>query len=340
MSADSAWLAQRRKERIAARRRAFKQRLSAEDLASDEEDISAEQTPSEYYTAPGLLEAMPIPEDRPANFEAAPSPDTILESPTSMEDENTEATEAAEEEVNIIDVAIAEPMPPQPEPPSAAEVATAINMTPLGSGGCVAHTLYRLGIFASVEDATTRLNYEIAPVLARKLLAFDYSSDGGFLDTDEVARRSVGIRDNCWGVEVMASALGKAGYNVLEIDLETVDLGALLRGAGRFLVDGVLNLEYTAADGVTVITNDPMDDTLPSPAEAPERWRHSVAVIDGTIFEQMDRELSVECLWLCEACEVTTKGAPSARPDVQRGYLRQIDRVFEVTVAGSTGSAR
>ena len=258
-----------------------------------------------------------------------------------MEDENSGgATEAAEEEVNIIDVAIAEPMPPQPEPPSAAEVATAINMTPLGSGGCVAHTLYRLGIFASVEDATTRLNYEIAPVLARKLLAFDYSSDGGFLDTDEVARRSVGIRDNCWGVEVMASALGKAGYNVLEIDLETVDLGALLRGAGRFLVDGVLNLEYTAADGVTVITNDPMDDTLPSPAEAPERWRHSVAVIDGTIFEQMDRELSVECLWLCEACEVTTKGAPSARPDVQRGYLRQIDRVFEVTVAGSTGSAR
>ena len=73
---------------------------------------------------------------------------------------------------------------------------------------------------------------------------------------------------------------------------------------------------------------------------ASQIWRDLPDALALLIFEQMDRELSVECLWLCEACEVTTKGAPSARPDVQRGYLRQIDRVFEVTVAGSTGSAR
>ena len=165
----------------------------------------------------------------------------------------------------------------------------------------------------------------MAPALAKRILEHDYEADGtGFLDTDALTR-TLGVHDDSWSAEVMGQALALAGFRVLELDLAQVDLAEELRQGGQYLLDGVLNDQYMASDGVSIVQLDPMDDSLPPPELEPERWRHSIAVSEGRILEQMERELELRCLWL-------HPGVP-CRPDTSRAYLRSIDRAFRVVPA-------
>lgn len=168
----------------------------------------------------------------------------------------------------------------------------------LGSGGALAWVLVHLGVYKDVKRAKSQLNWH-ADVLA--------SDD----------------RDEAWHRDAMMSALGAAGFCASEVDIASgqCDLGAELRAGGRFFIDGTLNPSYMNADG-DLIQQDPMEE-LPGPEVDESKWRHMVAIKDGHILEQLARSIPVECLWLRPDRTIPM-------PDVRKGYMRSIDRVFRL----------
>ena len=336
MSDDSSWLAARRKERLAARRREWRELQAGAAPACNEP--TQQQSISEFYTAPSLLAALPAAAH---TAKMMPEEEETAEEEEKKEDPPLDAGHGAQAAAHA---PVPEPPclpsprapsppppplpppPPPPPPPPAQPPPASAHGKPLGSGGCVAHALHRLGLFVSVDEALARLNAEIAPVLAQRIAEHDDEAGAAssFLDTDALAR-TIGVHDDSWSADVMGRALARAGFRVVELDLDQVDLAAALRQGGRFLLDGVLNGQYTAADGVSVVHTDPLDDSLPPPESAPERWRHSVAVSKGRVLEQMEREMPIKCLWL-------RPGTP-CRPDASRAYLRSIDRAFRIAAA-------
>lgn len=161
----------------------------------------------------------------------------------------------------------------------------------LGSGGSLAFSLHRLGVFTSTDMAKIVLNGEI---------------------TDDAH----GITDDAWDATVMTNALAKKGFVARELDLATARWVSSLH-RGSFIMDGILNRQYVNPDGGEEVKQDPTD-SLP---DDPSAWCHTIAVQNGRILEQMDRTLPIEALWLT--------GDP-AMPDLGKGYLRQLDRVFRV----------
>ena len=99
-----------------------------------------------------------------------------------------------------------------------------------------------------------------------------------------------------------------------------MDLKALLTSKGprsRYFVDGVLNKHWKR--GKQGMCNDPTDPT--DPAQERSRWRHAVPIVDGVVREQQETRVKTEWLWL----DATTN-----QPDPERGYLREVLRVYRV----------
>ena len=119
-------------------------------------------------------------------------------------------------------------------------------------------------------------------------------------------------------------------FHFRKLDLAVVDLAEMLK-TGGFLVDGTLNKYYCDGDpdeeGSWVIV-DPTDPT--DPATSPGDWRHAIPVIDGIIHEQKGDKIDARWLWLGE-------GKGPNQPHLERGYMREILKVFGVWKCTATG---
>ena len=191
----------------------------------------------------------------------------------------------------------------------------------MGNGGCTAHALFKLCVFATVVGAKATLNAAGDRILAKRREEV----------RDDYERERVYKPDDYWLHEVIKIAVVEAGYDFRKLNLDTCSLPDEVKGA--VLIDGIQNRDWmkgTVSDKTNPrnswYENAP-DDTGPGPEAAPERWRHSIAVKDGRVLEQNDEEFSAKWLWVGEG----------NRPNPERGYMRRILKAYTVLRAADTG---
>ena len=174
----------------------------------------------------------------------------------------------------------------------------------MGGGGCTAVALSKL-FRCSKEVAVRRLDAMI-PHVATHVRA-DVRSEG-----------YVGVPGEAWCVDVVKRVVVAAGFDFRIVPVNA-ELPALLADEGSFLIDGLLNKSF-----VKVVNrreerheNAPEDST--TPWEAPERWRHTIAVRNGRILEEWGW-MNVRVLWL----------RANGTPDDARGYMYRVHRVYRL----------
>jgi hypothetical protein len=186
----------------------------------------------------------------------------------------------------------------------------------MGNGGCTAHALFKLGVFATVGQAKVALNAAGEQILAKRREE----------ERGDYERLRVYKADDYWLHEVIKVAVVKAGYDFHKLDLVQDSLAEEVR-KGAVLIDGIQNQHWmkgTVSDETNPHcswhTNAP-DYTGLGPEAAPGRWRHSIAVKKGRVLEQRDDEFSARWLWMGEG----------NRPNPERGYMRRILKAYTVT---------
>ena len=188
----------------------------------------------------------------------------------------------------------------------------------MGNGGCTAHALFKLGVFATVGQAKVALNAAGEQILAKRRAEVrgDYE------------RLRVYKADDYWLHEVIKVAVVKAGYDFRKLDLTDAQCSLAEEvHKGAVLIDGIQNQHWmkgTVSEETNPHcswhTNAP-DYTGLGPEAAPGRWRHSIAVKKGRVLEQRDDEFSARWLWMGEG----------NRPNPERGYMRRILKAYTVT---------
>ena len=175
----------------------------------------------------------------------------------------------------------------------------------LGSGGCVAVGLSKLGVFRSEEVAKAALNAQIAIYAAK-------------CRPDHAVPEHVGVPNVRWHPHVVASAVLETKHNFRKLDLASVDLASELKD-GDFLVDGVLNDSFVklVKGKAERYSTDPEDASSPRTNEA--GWRHAIAVSDGRILEK-EFDMSARWLWL----------GVNNRPDPDKGYMFKVLKVYRI----------
>jgi hypothetical protein len=186
----------------------------------------------------------------------------------------------------------------------------------IGSGGCTAWALYKLGVFPTVEVAKVRLNEQLEPFSAKSR-------------PDQRVPEYLGVPDDRWHKEVVGMSVKMEGFHFRKLDIFSVDLSKEFK-AGKYLVDGILNDTYVKqCRGVYEwFYTDPDDET--DPRQDPGGWRHAVAVCDGRVLERgfAMSAMSAKWLWL--------NGSNS---DPGRGYMLRILRVVRIYKCTATGIA-
>eukprot|EP01047_Picozoa_sp_COSAG01_P081887 COSAG01_NODE_16516_length_1230_cov_1.320071_1_plen_198_part_00 len=178
-----------------------------------------------------------------------------------------------------------------------------------GSGGCTAHALSKLRVFASDVVAKQKLNAQLNVVLEKRRSEV----------RAEYPAEKVGIRDEEWCMEVIKLAVTAAGFDFEKLDLSACNLKEELK-RGKHLIDGIQNREWLR-DKHTYV-NDPDDEGEgPETAAGRNRWRHSIAVSGGRVLEQNDDRFGMKWLWIGDG----------NKPDTSKGYMREILKVFKIT---------
>jgi len=175
----------------------------------------------------------------------------------------------------------------------------------IGSGGCTAWALTKLGVYPSGEVAKSSLNEQLELFSAK---VRPYQRVPEFL----------GVPDDRWHKETVQMAVTKRGFHFRKLDLSSVDLSKEF-SSGKYLVDGILNNSFVKRVGRGAFERfdtDPDDTT--NPRQNPGGWRHSVAVCDGRVLE---KEFVMSAMWLW------LKGST---PDPDQGYMLKILRVVRI----------
>eukprot|EP01043_Picozoa_sp_COSAG02_P034191 COSAG02_NODE_2378_length_9005_cov_4.989782_4_plen_567_part_00 len=191
-----------------------------------------------------------------------------------------------------------------------ADPVTGVNVEELcGSGGCTAHALWKLGVCLTQATATALLN-DMGERLYRKRC----EENGGSYDKARVYTAG----DN-WCSEVIKLAVIRAEKNFHKLDLRSRDVSLQQElKRGTFLIDGVQNRYWTKLSNE--YTNAPTY-TGPGPEQDANSWRHSIAVKDGRVLEQNEDVFTAKWLWLQD----------DNRPDVTKGYMREVLKVYRIT---------
>jgi hypothetical protein len=167
----------------------------------------------------------------------------------------------------------------------------------VGGGGCVAWSLFMLGLFKSVDGAKKELN-------------------------DCISTASVdpkwSVPDDTWHPEVVKQAVTKQGYHFNKINLETANLRAELK-TGDLLVDGVLNNSFVKSwrGEESRYYTDEEDTTTPVNNEG--GWRHATAVHNGHILDK-EIDMPVRWMWICS----------DNKPDKDKAYFYKICKVYRI----------
>jgi hypothetical protein len=167
----------------------------------------------------------------------------------------------------------------------------------VGGGGCVAWSLFMLGLFKSVDGAKKELN-------------------------DCISTASVdpkwSVPDDTWHPEVVKQAVTKQGYHFNKINLETANLRAELK-TGDLLVDGVLNNSFVKSwrGEESRYYTDEEDKTTPVNNEG--GWRHATAVHNGRILDK-EIDMPVRWMWICS----------DNKPDKDKAYFYKICKVYRI----------
>ena len=175
----------------------------------------------------------------------------------------------------------------------------------LGSGGCTAVALSKIGVFTSVEETKAKLDAQI-PI---------YSS---MVREDLRKPEFVGVPGDRWHPDVVKRAVIDAGWHWRKLKLSEVSLATELK-EGMYLVDGVLNDSFVkrVRGKEERFNTDESDPTDPRQNEA--GWRHCFAVEDGRILEK-EFEMSTDWLWLKDN-----------KPDPDKGYFYKVLKVYRIT---------
>ena len=176
----------------------------------------------------------------------------------------------------------------------------------VGSGGCTAHTLEELNVFATVAAAMTALNRNGEIELQKRIQQF-----GGDYETAKVY-----VPNDKWCSVVIKTTCIENGFDFKKLKLKEVKLSDELK-SGLFFIDGIQNRDWQKR---VKYVNDPAYKGA-GPDTDPKSWRHSIAVIDGMIHEQNDEKILTKWLWLNDDNTV----------DVNKGYMRNILKVYRLT---------
>ena len=200
-------------------------------------------------------------------------------------------------------------------PRTAAASAAAAPAHKTDQGGCMAHALANAGVYDSAAEAKGSLNALIPAIHAKRI------QDSG---DATVPRARIGVDDEQWCPELVGRAVWRRGYNFVKLHLADVsDLVVELR-SGTVVIDGTLNKHYLS--GKQWKDADPDDDTDPAEVRHKARWRHAVAIVEGEVREQLGQTVPLRDLHLT---------GPRGKPDPQRGYFREILKVYRITERAS-----
>ena len=181
----------------------------------------------------------------------------------------------------------------------------------VGSGGCTAHTLKELNVFATVAAAMTALNRNGEIELQKRIQQYgeDYETAKVYVPNDK------------WCSVVIKTTCIENGFDFKKLKLKEVKLSDELK-SGLFFIDGIQNRDWQKR---VKYVNDPAYKGA-GPDTDPKSWRHSIAVKDGKIHEQNDEKILTKWLWLNDDNTV----------DVNKGYMRNIQIVYRLRIVITT----
>jgi hypothetical protein len=174
----------------------------------------------------------------------------------------------------------------------------------LGGGGCIAYSLYRLGVFHSTGRAEQALDLAGEAIFQRRAREHIPSPRVGLC----YPKAKVYTAGVTWCPEAVQHAVQAQQHRLHKVypasegGLPTADLQTLAESTAQsalvLLLEGTLAQTYSRSvrGGLEQITVDPHD---PSPHDRPDLWRHSVAIRGGKLFDLFNpRGLGVESLRL------------------------------------------
>ena len=208
-------------------------------------------------------------------------------------------------------------------PPSAGSAHTGLRLPATGSavpirasGGCDARALVAAGVWASAEEATEALNGQIDVVWDRWCKC-----------NPKKKRSAAGINDQEWAHQVVSGAVREARFHMIKVqsfvagetELCHLDLRAILKEGGAFLLDGYINKSYKKRGKKSIPIN------IKRPGEVYNRsdHRHSVAVVDDEVIDAAflpGGSMSADFLWL----------DAHSKADKKKGFLNEVLRAYRI----------
>ena len=187
------------------------------------------------------------------------------------------------------------------------------------AGGCTAAALTNLGIFEFslshpmwYKAAAEALDQQILPMW-NKFLKERGPPD---LEISEL-----GIPGEQWHIEVIKRAVQDAGWHFNKVISrhfmkDWAKLSKKLQ-SGRYLIIGVLSNVLKIAGKRERKKYD--EYTMDAPHKDPTNWLHSIAVVDGTVYDG-EEKYPISCLHLNQFNV----------PDKQHAYMLRIDKVYQL----------
>ena len=178
-------------------------------------------------------------------------------------------------------------------------------------GGCDARALWRMGVCTSEEEAKGLLNSMIDPMWEM------------FKRTQpDCPRERAGVDDVEWAFELVKKAVVSRGFHFKKVqslvegakELSDMDLDAMLKEGGSFLIDGYINQPHYFRGGKKL--------QLRIASECDRR--HSTAVVSYEVMDDprwiLGGRMSAKNLWLNRR----------SQPNRKKGFMRDILRAYKI----------
>jgi hypothetical protein len=197
-----------------------------------------------------------------------------------------------------------------PQPVSRPPVASQDGDVTGGDGSCTAAALFSIGVFPSMSAAVLGLDAEIVH-MHEKLCK----------ERGECEESEAGIRGEQWHQEAVKRSVIASGWHFKTLPIDPtqssrVNLRTVLM-KGAYLVIGVTNNQWYK-DRKKQPLKYP-DWSADAPAVDTDGWVHSIAVVDGHVYDFQTR-VPLSALWI----------EPNNQPNPHKGYMRTIRRVWQI----------
>ena len=172
----------------------------------------------------------------------------------------------------------------------------------VGSGGCVAISLWKVGVFEEYDQAVEALNVE------REL----YRSK---VRADQDCEEFLGVAGSTWHREIIKRTVIKAGFDYKIIPAKELHNSK----KGLYLIDGIANWRFLLrANYVEPYNLEGLDDR---PWKDRKGWQHVIGIKDGKIMRKYGKGILIDWLWIDN----------NGKVDQTKGFMYEIHKVYHIT---------